>query len=267
MNPRKPWWWWTALAGTALVIVSIALSFRWIIGWTDSAYRIFLYFEHGMLCCNPNVPPPGASAVALPWYGAFELYRSSVYEPWRILPRIDVSIPGQWSVKVPLHVSLLVLLPIVVYPILPSVVRRNRQKRALCGNCAYDLTGNESGVCPECAKAMEVPRRGSEAMHGLLLWLVGASPKTTAARFGTIHLAIWLMVLSPIAKALGDWPYVVVWIVDFPLVLCMAMFSASGDTWHVLQLREVVLIVLGTVMWGLLGVFVRHRWRARLVQS
>jgi len=28
--------------------------------------------------------------------------------------------------------------------------RRSRKKRGLCVNCGYDLTGNESGVCPEC---------------------------------------------------------------------------------------------------------------------
>ena len=28
--------------------------------------------------------------------------------------------------------------------------RRRRRKRGLCVKCGYDLTGNESGVCPEC---------------------------------------------------------------------------------------------------------------------
>lgn len=33
--------------------------------------------------------------------------------------------------------------------------RRRRQGR--CSNCAYDLTGNESGFCPECGTELEQP--------------------------------------------------------------------------------------------------------------
>ena len=32
----------------------------------------------------------------------------------------------------------------------PARRRRSRMKRGLCLKCGYDLTGNESGVCPEC---------------------------------------------------------------------------------------------------------------------
>ncbi len=31
--------------------------------------------------------------------------------------------------------------------------RHRRRKRGLCINCGYNLTGNESGVCPECGEA------------------------------------------------------------------------------------------------------------------
>ena len=42
-----------------------------------------------------------------------------------------------------------------VYPTIafirgPTLRRRYRRKRGLCERCAYDLTGNMSGVCPEC---------------------------------------------------------------------------------------------------------------------
>ena len=33
--------------------------------------------------------------------------------------------------------------------------RRRLRERGLCMNCAYDLTGNESGVCPECGTEVE----------------------------------------------------------------------------------------------------------------
>jgi hypothetical protein len=38
----------------------------------------------------------------------------------------------------------------------PDEIRRQRQERrakGLCERCGYDLTGNVSGVCPECGEA------------------------------------------------------------------------------------------------------------------
>lgn len=55
-----------------------------------------------------------------------------------------------------LHFAPLMLLATIVTIV---VVRRplrqyRRHKRGLCLKCSYDLTGNESGVCPECGKAV-----------------------------------------------------------------------------------------------------------------
>ncbi|NLE60662.1 MAG: hypothetical protein GX616_20140 [Planctomycetes bacterium] len=49
------------------------------------------------------------------------------------------------------------LLPVtLIYPtvcLLSSRYRRySRRKRGCCANCGYDLTGNVSGVCPECGQ-------------------------------------------------------------------------------------------------------------------
>jgi hypothetical protein len=35
--------------------------------------------------------------------------------------------------------------------------RRNRLRsaRTACGHCGYNLTGNVSGICPECGKALD----------------------------------------------------------------------------------------------------------------
>jgi len=33
--------------------------------------------------------------------------------------------------------------------------RRGRRKCGLCVSCGYDLTGNESGVCPECGESVQ----------------------------------------------------------------------------------------------------------------
>jgi hypothetical protein len=32
----------------------------------------------------------------------------------------------------------------------PLLIRQQRQEDGLCRHCGYDLTGNVSGVCPEC---------------------------------------------------------------------------------------------------------------------
>ena len=38
--------------------------------------------------------------------------------------------------------------------------RQSRSRRPeACGNCDYDLTGNESGVCPECGTPIEASER------------------------------------------------------------------------------------------------------------
>jgi hypothetical protein len=35
----------------------------------------------------------------------------------------------------------------------PYLCRHRRRKKSLCIHCGYDLTGNVSGVCPECGEA------------------------------------------------------------------------------------------------------------------
>ena len=56
---------------------------------------------------------------------------------------------------------LVVVAVLLAYPIIAVVAgrrlsrrRRMRASRGLCETCGYDLTGNESGVCPECGDSM-----------------------------------------------------------------------------------------------------------------
>ncbi len=53
---------------------------------------------------------------------------------------------------------------LATYPTIAFIrgpVRRRRRRRAgLCIKCGYDLTGNESGVCPECGRPWD--SRGCE---------------------------------------------------------------------------------------------------------
>jgi hypothetical protein len=52
--------------------------------------------------------------------------------------------------------------PLVLFSIYPMIAfycgpyrRYRRRKKGLCLNCGYNLTGNVSGVCPECGEGTE----------------------------------------------------------------------------------------------------------------
>ena len=56
---------------------------------------------------------------------------------------------------------LVVVAVMIAYPVITVIAgrrmqlrRRIRASRGLCETCGYDLTGNESGVCPECGESM-----------------------------------------------------------------------------------------------------------------
>ena len=64
----------------------------------------------------------------------------------------DLWEPGGVSV---VHIPLWILVALfVAYPTIAFIrgpLRRwRRHRKGLCTECSYDLTGNESGVCPEC---------------------------------------------------------------------------------------------------------------------
>ena len=66
------------------------------------------------------------------------------------VPRIDVGIP-LWF-------------PIVLFAAYPTIAfirgplrRYRRRRKGLCLKCGYDLTGNVSGICPECGTPANKP--------------------------------------------------------------------------------------------------------------
>jgi hypothetical protein len=52
----------------------------------------------------------------------------------------------------------------------PRQQRWDRSARGLCSHCGYDLTGNASGICPECGTAVD-PQIASNPPAGLSLIL------------------------------------------------------------------------------------------------
>ena len=58
---------------------------------------------------------------------------------------------GFWRVVIALGVGAI----IVDRP--KTSITEQRLREGLCLKCGYDLTGNESGVCPECGTAIDPP--------------------------------------------------------------------------------------------------------------
>ena len=55
------------------------------------------------------------------------------------------------AVRVPFHYLFLGLMACPTIAFIRGPLRRwRRRRKGLCVKCAYDLTGNVSGVCPEC---------------------------------------------------------------------------------------------------------------------
>ncbi len=91
------------------------------------------------------LPVPGYEVVFAP----FNLFQISVVKLW--LPQISPS--GKkpaWHIKLPTIAPALILSLISLYWLLPFHRRRVRHRLGQCVACGYDLTGNQSGKCPEC---------------------------------------------------------------------------------------------------------------------
>lgn len=44
---------------------------------------------------------------------------------------------------------------LAAYPVSVRLMRWRLRKAGMCVNCSYDLTGNVSGICPECGKKID----------------------------------------------------------------------------------------------------------------
>lgn len=95
--------------------------------------------------------------------GIGDIYGSSwtrfgfVLERYESLPNPPIFIDG-WALQVPFWCPVILFLAYPTLAFLRGPVRRyRRRKRGLCVRCGYNLTGNVSGVCPECGTKIEKP--------------------------------------------------------------------------------------------------------------
>lgn len=93
------------------------------------------------------------------WFASGTIYAGLIPEQWT--PGTFYSHSGPWtwaSAYRTHHVGFHILVPGFIAAILffQCVLRWRRHERRLCMGecigCGYDLTGNESGICPECGK-------------------------------------------------------------------------------------------------------------------
>lgn len=57
------------------------------------------------------------------------------------------------------RIAVVVFILLGVWAILAAALRWERRREAMfispiCPSCGYDLTGNQSGICPECGKSI-----------------------------------------------------------------------------------------------------------------
>ena len=85
-----------------------------------------------------------------------------VLRPQEQGPRVSIDRPGfalvkfgnTYQVQVSVWIAMAITTLLAIYPTIAFIrgpLRRyRRRKKGLCVSCGYDLTGNVSGVCPEC---------------------------------------------------------------------------------------------------------------------
>lgn len=79
---------------------------------------------------------------------------------YRVQPYVEPELPTQYMgarVMFPLLLpTVIIAMSWLAWPFVSAALRRRRRRtHGLCVHCAYDLTGNESGACPECGSPVE----------------------------------------------------------------------------------------------------------------
>ena len=80
-------------------------------------------------------------------------WKSPAFDGWETIwtPKLKLK---PLRIVIPLWIPTLLFLTLTIAFMRAPLRRRHRRKRGLCIKCGYDLTGNESGVCPECGRRM-----------------------------------------------------------------------------------------------------------------
>ncbi len=135
---------WTGLAVCGVIAVIFLASLWWTAEWRS---------RHSITSVRwGGVDVLASSDVIVGMHGTdFYIRRETQSHPARLLPKQGVlGFTGGKTVItiIPLWIPFLIL----ALPTAYLFYRDRRPPPGHCQNCGYDLTGNESGVCPECGK-------------------------------------------------------------------------------------------------------------------
>jgi len=142
------WFSRSLISVSILLVFLIVFSFQCISSWTRTSCVWHIYIEHELICVTRQ--PSGITCTGVPAIGGFQTFQSGVYEPWRMWPDLFWDSVGFHFIKFPLHIFVFVLILSAGVSAYSRVQSRIRMQSGLCPKCDYDLTGNTSGVCPEC---------------------------------------------------------------------------------------------------------------------
>lgn len=157
LTPRTSMQRWLIRAGLlwcTLLVAAAGISLRWGVRLIDGQKAYAAQISCGAISAYWTSQTPQRGLAGQFWKGACDTWRP--FKSWRdvafywsvyaIRPRFDSSSSIAGSVSVPLWLPLLV----VAVPTYRLWRRTSRFPRGFCAHCGYNLTGNTSGVCPEC---------------------------------------------------------------------------------------------------------------------
>jgi hypothetical protein len=86
-----------------------------------------------------------------------QMQETKSFRPFKRSGGDTISLPiGAERLEIPLlPLSLLSVAAVAGLTLIPLIRRRRKLREDLCSNCGYNLTGNVSGVCPECGTKVE----------------------------------------------------------------------------------------------------------------
>lgn len=153
---------WTGVGLCAVVLVGWAFSIVWTVKWVEHGVTLTraITLYTGGIAVNQYPAMRGPIPIELhrDMTPGWSVYRESDLVLGLELPRISWDDPPPYRfVFVPLWLPFLVLGVPTAILWFPTVIRWYRDRKPPCGHCqhcGYDLTGNVTGICPECGNAI-----------------------------------------------------------------------------------------------------------------
>jgi len=181
VEPETVWSWRRSFLIAAL-IAATSVAGLWIVDQINEAMEydlsnwIFfpLFFGIGLVyplamitLSYKRLPSPYlglmfALGYGIGWYATVEISQIAEYGPWkgfRLEERTLSNLLFRHLTRLAMEIAVIVPVAMAAWGICRAV--RGRvflQDGSLCGKCAYNLTGNESGVCPECGTPISQER-------------------------------------------------------------------------------------------------------------